>query len=85
MRLTVTGLADPTFLANANGAVVAIRPQSNGTIYVAGQFGNIGGGVETAVARLTSTGLLDPTFDPNFDSCNVNTLEVQPNGKVLVG
>lgn len=65
VRLTTTGMIDPTFTGNSSGAPTNIYPLSDGTIYIGGSFTTINGIARANFARLTSTGLVDLTF-PNL-------------------
>lgn len=83
-----TGLAD-TWDPNANNSVTAIALQADGKILVGGAFGvgtSIGGQSRFRIARLDAvTGLAD-SFDPNVSNgSSVNTIAVQPDGKILIG
>ena len=84
-----TGLAD-SFNPNANTAPVwAIALQADGKILAGGNFTSMGGQARSHIARLdATTGAVD-SFNPNandgIDFSTVNTIAVQPDGKILVG
>ena len=71
------------------GKFTAIALQGDGKILVGGAFGvgtSIGGQSRFRFARLDAvTGLAD-SFDPNVSNgSSVNTIAVQPDGKILIG
>ena len=84
-----TGAADVTFDPNASSVVRSIAVQSDTKILVGGDFTTLspnGGAAVTRnrIARLdATTGAVD-SFDPNA-SLAVDSIVVQPDGKVLVG
>ncbi len=86
-RLNPDGTLDTAFDPNANGSVYAIVVQSDGKILVGGSFNganSIGGQTRNNIARLDPvTGLAD-SFDPNANE-RVDSIAVQPDGKILVG
>ena len=97
-RLNTDGTLDTTFNTGTNGYVGAIAVQPDGKILVGGDFttltlngtslvpnASIGENVtRNRIARLKPDGTLDTAFDPNADDV-VNTLAVQPDGKILIG
>ncbi|MBH8557043.1 T9SS type A sorting domain-containing protein [Hymenobacter negativus] len=94
MRLLADGSIDNSFAPNGAGAnrfigFTAMTLQPNGKILVAGRF--VAGAATVAirtVMRLESTGALDASFaGAEFTGAlpTVNTLTVQPDGKVLAG
>lgn len=94
MRLLSDGTRDNSFAPNSTGAgrfsgVSALTLQPNGKILVAGRyaFGATTPSVR-AVMRLEATGAVDASFagaEFSGSLANVNTLAVQPDGKVLAG
>ena len=67
-------------------SVKAIALQTNGTIFIGGAFTAVNGTNRNRVARLLGDGSLAPSFLPGQGLDNyVNTLVVEPSGKVLVG
>ncbi len=86
-RLNVDGTLDPTFNPNANGRVIAIALQPDGKILVGGEFSGpnaIGGDFRSYIARLDSTTGIPDDFAPEANQ-TVNSIVVQPDGKILVG
>jgi uncharacterized delta-60 repeat protein len=81
-----TGLAD-SFNPNANSFVESIAVQADGKILAGGSFAganSIGGQTRNRIARLDPTTGLADSFDPNANGL-VNSIAVQPDGKILVG
>jgi uncharacterized delta-60 repeat protein len=71
-----------------NGAVLAIDYQSDGKIIVGGNFTGFNGTTVNRICRLNPDGREDGTFTGNIGSGfsgDVNTIKVQPDGKILVG
>ncbi|WP_158607195.1 PKD domain-containing protein [Pontibacter oryzae] len=87
-RLTSDGLLDTTFKTSPilNGTVITLALQPDGKILMGGNFTSIGNKPIGRVARLFSNGGLDTTFiaGTGFNG-QVNSLALQPNGKVLAG
>lgn len=65
-RLGVDGALDAGFIipGSTNFTVRAIRPLSNGQLYIAGSGTQVASTARRQIARLNSTGTLDTTFDP---------------------
>ncbi len=87
-RLTADGVLDAGFNPNAvaNGAVFALAIQPNGRIVLGGAFTQVNGVLRSRLARLTADGALDLTFSQSGDNDGVvNTLSVQPDGRILIG
>ncbi len=88
-RLHADGSVDAAMDPGANDTVFALAVQPDGQILVGGFFTALGGGgtgttMRTRIARLLADGSLDPTFDPGANNW-VETLAVQPDGKILIG
>jgi uncharacterized delta-60 repeat protein len=88
-RLNADGSLDTSFNPGANGAVRALAVQPDGKILVGGMFTTLGGGgtgttTRNYIGRLNADGSLDESFDPGAGNY-VQTLEVQADGKILVG
>jgi uncharacterized delta-60 repeat protein len=82
-----TGLAD-SFDPNANYHVDTIAVQADGKVLVGGWFEIIGGEPRSRMARLDPVSGAVDSFDPNalgLASFGVDTIVVQPDGKILVG
>jgi uncharacterized delta-60 repeat protein len=91
MRLNIDGTVDRTFYPRPNGAVSAIKLQSDGKIVIGGRFttvrvfGVTGSEVPRQyLARINADGTLDTLYNPtpNF---HIYTIEQQADGKLLVG
>jgi uncharacterized delta-60 repeat protein len=95
-RLSPGGIVDPNFDPGV-GAVPPLNSpelfclavQADGKILVGGHFNKIGGGgsgttTRNRIARLNPDGTVDANFDPGADD-DVDTLVVQPDGKILAG
>lgn len=78
---------DNTFNPGANSSVYSLAVQADGKILVGGLFTALGGQPRTCLARLAVDGALDSSFNPGVDGSvpYVNSLAVQPDGKILVG
>jgi uncharacterized delta-60 repeat protein len=65
--------------------LTSILPQPNGEIWIAGDFGSVGGVARPGIARLNSDGSVDREFDPAFLGAagSVTSAAVQPNGKII--
>ena len=93
VRYDASGALDPTFTApsfttnaNAAGRVGRLARQPDGKIIALGPFSAVNGNARVGIARLSSTGALDPTFVSTAGlGSGVQSLAVQPNGRVLVG
>ncbi len=83
----VTGMAD-SFNPNSNGFVYTIAVQADGKILAGGNFfgaNSIGGQTRNRLARLDPTTGVADSFNPNANGFEVDSIVVQPDGKVLVG
>jgi uncharacterized delta-60 repeat protein len=81
-----TGFAD-SFDPQPHGIVHCMALQTDGKILVGGEFhgaNSIGGQTRNYIARLDPTTALADSFDPNASN-NVNSIVVQPDGKIVVG
>jgi uncharacterized delta-60 repeat protein len=88
-RLNADGTGDEGFTSDIAGsdsdsAVVALLPQPDGKIVVAGNFYTVDGESRPYLARLDSEGHLDAAFNPNPNDY-VYALALQDDGKLLVG
>ncbi len=86
-RYLSTGASDnsfnPTF---SGGGVYKIRLQPDGKILIVGSFTSVNGVNRGRVARLNSDGTLDTSFNPpGGANANVNDIELQADGKILIG
>jgi uncharacterized delta-60 repeat protein len=92
-RLNADGSVDTSFdpgdgaTGGANVVTIdAIALQPDGRVIVAGEFNVFDGVPRERIARLNADGSLDTSFDPGlgFDKI-VESLQLQPDGKVLAG
>jgi uncharacterized delta-60 repeat protein len=88
-RLNADGSLDYGFNAGADGVVRTMALQPDGKIIVAGDFTMLGGGgtgttARNRIGRFNANGTLDNAFDPGADQ-NVNSLALQPDGKIVAG
>jgi hypothetical protein len=81
-----TGAIDNSFYPQLNGAVYDLLPASDGqSIYVAGQFSQLGGVAHKGLVRLNaSTGALISSFRPPSPNGIVRNVELA-NGKLYIG
>ncbi|MBS0657314.1 MAG: hypothetical protein JSR82_03585 [Verrucomicrobia bacterium] len=87
VRLLADGSLDPTFAEpGADSVVLALLPQPDGRVVVAGQFTAIGGVSRAGLARLQADGTRDATFTalPGIGAI-LHALSLQANGSLLVG
>ena len=92
-RLNADGSKDASFEpgSGANSRVCALALQPDGKTLLGGQFTTINEMPRKKIARMNANGALDPTFAPRLGtsdplgSVSVYGLELQPDGKVLVG
>ena len=91
-RLNVDGSLDTNFIASteANAAVYSIVVQPDGKVLVGGYFYSLNGIGRNSIGRLNEDGTLDTSFAPGSGTSGgansqVNSVAVQPDGKVLLG
>jgi len=87
-RLNSDGTLDTSFVvpSGANGSVRSIALQTDGKTLVSGAFTQIGGLDRLCIARLNSNGSVDTDYAPqNGDDWPVNSMVLQPDGKVIAG
>lgn len=96
VRLNANGSIDTSFGGGLNpgaavsadmpGYVYELALQPDGRILVAGYFREINGVPRSGVARLNVDGTLDTSFlAASLSNAWVNTVAVQPNGRIVVG
>ena len=92
VRLNSDGTVDTSFYTNLgtgfNGSVLNVKIQSDGKILVGGYFSTLNGVTRNRFVRLNSDGTVDTTFYTNLGTGfngGVVTIEVQSDGKILVG
>ncbi|MGA2177765.1 MAG: immunoglobulin domain-containing protein [Verrucomicrobiota bacterium] len=86
-RLNTDGTVDTVFSSYPNGPVNAIAVQTDGKIVIGGAFTTVNGASRYRVARLNSDGSLDNVFQNGLNGASgaVRCLEIQPDGKILIG
>jgi uncharacterized delta-60 repeat protein len=88
IRLNSDGSKDTGFdnTTGFNGTVTSIAIDTNGKIYVGGQFTTYKGATNNRIIGLNSDGSKDTGFDntTGFGS-NVNAIAIDSNGKIYVG
>jgi uncharacterized delta-60 repeat protein len=96
-RLNADGSLDNTFNVGSGAdfiAVYCIAIQPDGKIIIGGEFNTFNGIPRNRIARLNADGSLDNTFNPGtgantddlfFPSSRINTITLQPDGKIIIG
>lgn len=89
-RLNADGTLDASFVTSGtNTTVTDLALQPDGKILVAGGFQTLGGATRRAIGRLNADGSLDTAFNPPTTGAQngnfVNSISVQPDGRILVG
>ena len=91
-RLNSNGTVDTSFAPaiGADNTVHALLVQPDGKLVIGGKFTSYNGVARSGIARLLSDGSLDTTFSPgtgftSSGSLAVYALDLQPDGKLLVG
>lgn len=72
------------FDPNANDDVYSIVVQPDQKILVGGVFTQIGGQARNLLARINPDGTLDSTFTTNVIGNEVDSIILQPDGKILI-
>lgn len=88
VRLNDDGGIDATFNSGTGTdyGVVSVALQSDNKIIIGGGFSEYNGVARKSVARLNENGSLDTAFNPGMGANNtINTVVVQPDGKILLG
>jgi uncharacterized delta-60 repeat protein len=89
-RLHADATLDANFqngFSGANSGISSVVPQSDGNVLIGGWFTAVDGVPRTGVARLQADGVLDSGFNVELSGeyLKVNTIALQPEGKVLIG
>ena len=87
-RLNSDGSLDASFNLGTgpNNSVFSIALQADGKILIGGAFTSYNGTSINRIARLNSDGSLDSAFNPDTGASSiVETTEIQPDGKILIG
>lgn len=85
-RLNADGTSDGSFTSISSGTALftSIALQTDGRIYVAGDFTTIAGVGIARVARLNPNGSVDTSFNPAPDAA-VTALGLQADGRLVIG
>jgi uncharacterized delta-60 repeat protein len=88
VRLNSDGSLDNSFVLQTGiyqFSFNTIDIQSDGKIIAGGDFAYIGS-TNVRVVRINTDGTIDSSFNPNSDgsATNINKIEIQPDGKVLI-
>ena len=86
--INTNGTLDATFSPGLgfNGTVYALAFQTNGELFVAGDFTSYNGTTRRYLALLNADGSLDTSFDPGTNlNAAVYAIGIQSSGKVVVG
>ena len=87
-RLNTNGTHDLTFNpgTGANELVASVAAMGDGRVVVGGSFTNFNGAAFNRIVRLTTNGMPDTSYNQiaGFDT-SVNVVNLQTNGRVLVG
>ncbi|GAA4036143.1 hypothetical protein GCM10022409_21350 [Hymenobacter glaciei] len=92
VRLNIDGSVDTGFNVGSGLAVYsssysdgyAVAVQTDGKILLGGQFETFNGQPASCLVRLTATGSVDPTFTSALGPSVVESIVLQPDGKILV-
>ncbi|MDQ3063634.1 MAG: delta-60 repeat domain-containing protein, partial [Acidobacteriota bacterium] len=89
-RINADGSLDATFNpggAGPNASIYALALQPDGKILIGGNGALYNGAYRGTITRLNADGTPDETFNPDGDSADgiVETIAVQPDGKILIG
>jgi uncharacterized delta-60 repeat protein len=92
VRLNSDATRDTTFITNIgsgfNRGVRSLGVQSNGKIFVIGDFTSLNGAGVSGCVRLNSNGTLDTVFATSIDSGGVGetwSVAFQPDNKIIIG
>jgi uncharacterized delta-60 repeat protein len=90
-RLNSDGTQDQTFSSWAGSTVLSLAVQADGKILAGGEFDSLVGQPRNALGRLNPDGTLDATFNAAVGAggsvpwATVQSLAIQPDGKIIVG
>ena len=86
-RFNLDGSLDEAFVPSTDAIVYCLAVQLDGRILLGGSFLTVNGEPRSRIARLNEDGSLDFSFNPGAGDFppGVQTLVVQPDGKILVG
>ena len=86
-RLNADGSLDLTFsgAGGANGPILALEPQADGRLVVAGSFTTMQGASANRISRLNADGSVDSSFNVGAGANDsIAAVKVQANGKIVV-
>ena len=87
-RLNTDGTLDGTFVIGSgfNNSVSSVKVQPDGNILVGGNFSTYNGTPVNRICRLSTSGTFDGTFNVGSGpGNNVQTINIQSTGKILIG
>jgi uncharacterized delta-60 repeat protein len=88
VRLQTNGTLDTNFITRldyvAYGSVFSVALQSNGKVYIGGNFSSVGGVRRPSFARLNTDGTLDTAFVPDPPNSAVAAIGLQSTGDIIV-
>ncbi len=88
VRLNSAGSVDASFnaeVSNYGSSIFALAVQPDGKVLIGGNFYQVNGVTRNRLARLNADGSLDTAFRTTVgQEGNVNTIILQPDGKILV-
>jgi uncharacterized delta-60 repeat protein len=90
VRLTSTGVVDPSFVANTTninlGPIAALAQQPDGKLLIGGSFIQVDGQPAGRIARLLLDGTLDNSFQSGTGANNtVRSIALDPDGNIIIG
>ena len=89
VRLYPDGSVESTLNVTPNGPVFAVAIQGDGKILIGGSFTTVNGVAHRCIARINPSGSLDQSFQPQVLGGSLNgvvqSIAVQPDGKILIG
>lgn len=84
VRLNSDGSVDASFNPDRpNNSVRCVEVQSDGQVFIAGAFTQVGTTSRNGAARLQSNGTLDTAYNPNLDG-SITASALQTDGRIVV-
>ena len=96
-RFNADGTPDPTFDAGnigvaqglltvtTGGTIEVIKVQTDGKIFIGGNFHRDEENINKAIERLNADGSRDTSFQSSIINAGIGDIEIQTNGKIVVG
>src|SRR5687768_3028841 len=79
------GVADHQFSLASGGLIEEIALAPDGKILIGGNYFREVDGPRLGIERLNADGSIDPTFDPPDNLYGIADIEVQSDGKIVIG